>query len=187
MLNLTVPATVQPMGELPPLDERLVRALYAEHGRALLGYANRLTGGDRQRAEDIVQETLLRAWQHPQAFSPERQGTVRAWLFTVARNLSIDGSRARAARPAEVEDPQGWEPSAIDAELDGVLNRMEVSEAMERLSPQHREVIREIYFADRSVAQASADLGVPEGTIKSRCYYALRALRVLCEERGLLP
>jgi RNA polymerase sigma-70 factor (ECF subfamily) len=64
---------------------------------------------------------------------------------------------------------------------------MEMSEALEGLSPQHREVIREIYFADRSVAQASADLGVPEGTIKSRCYYALRALRVLCEERGLLP
>lgn len=186
MLNSTARATVPCMGELPPPDERLVRALYMEHGPALLGYASRLTSGDRHRAEDIVQETLLRAWQHPQAFSPERQGTVRAWLFTVARNLAIDGARARSARPTEVGDLRGWEPAVIDTELDGVLTRMEVSVALDGLSPQHREVIREIYLADRSVAQASADLGVPEGTIKSRCYYALRALRVLCEERGLL-
>lgn len=186
LLNVTVRASVPTMGDLPPLDEQLVRALYADHGPALLGYANRLTAGDRHRAEDIVQETLLRAWQHPQAFSPDRQGTVRAWLFTVARNLSIDGSRARSARPREV-DPEGWEPSVLDAHLEGVLSRMDVSQALAGLSPEHREVILEIYFADRSVAQASADLGVPQGTIKSRCYYALRALRVLCEEKGLLP
>jgi RNA polymerase sigma-70 factor (ECF subfamily) len=130
------------MGELPPPDERVIRALCTDHGPALLGYANRLTSGDHQRAED---------------------------------------------RPTEVADPQGWEPSVIDCELDRVLNRMEVSEALEGLSPQHREVIREIYFADRSVAQASIALGVPEGTIKSRCYYALRALRVLAEQTDLLP
>jgi RNA polymerase sigma-70 factor, ECF subfamily len=186
LLNLIGPATLPDMGEVPRPDELLVRTLYADHGPALLGYAYRLTSGDRQRAEDIVQETILRAWQHPQAFSPERQGAVRAWLFTVARNLAIDGARARSARPREVEDPEGWEPSVIDDELDRVLTRMEVSEALEALSAQHREVIREIYFADRSVAQASAELGVPVGTIKSRCYYALRSLRDLCEERGIL-
>ena len=80
-------------------DADLLRALYAEHGDALFAHALRLTGGDRQRAEDLVQETLLRAWQHPEALDPDR-GSVRAWLFTTARNLAIDAWRRRSARVA---------------------------------------------------------------------------------------
>jgi RNA polymerase sigma-70 factor, ECF subfamily len=175
------------MGRLPQSDEQLVRTLYTEHGAALLGYANRLTVGDRQRAEDIVQETLLRAWQHPQAFAPEHQRTVRAWLFTVARNIAIDGARARRVRPHEIADPEGWEPPTVDPGLDRVLMELEMTDALASLTPQHREVIVEVYYRDRSVAQAAEILGVPVGTVKSRCYYALRALRVLCQERGLLP
>lgn len=172
---------------LPEADERLVRSLYAEHGPALMGYARRLTGGDRQRAEDIVQETILRAWQHPQAFQPGRPGSVRAWLFTVARNLAVDGVRARAARPPEVAGTPGWEPGAADRGLDQVLLAMEVADALDSLSPQHREVIVTLFYGERSIAEASRELGIPAGTVKSRCYYALRALRVLCEERGVLP
>jgi RNA polymerase sigma-70 factor, ECF subfamily len=175
------------MGRLPAADERLVRSLYSEHGPALLGYVSRLTAGDRLRAEDIVQETLLRAWQHPQAFGPEHRHTVRAWLFTVAHNLVVDHARARAARPTEVVHPAGWEPPLVDKGLDQVLMEMEVSDALDSLSAHHREVIIELFYRDRSVAQASTALGVPVGTIKSRCYYALRALRIQCEERGILP
>ena len=78
-------------------DEDVVRALYAEHGDALFAHALRLSGGDRQRAEDLVQETLVRAWRHPDVLDPER-GSVRAWLFTTARNLSIDAWRRRSSR-----------------------------------------------------------------------------------------
>lgn len=175
------------MGSLPQSDERLVRSLYAEHGPALMGYARRLAGGDRQRAEDIVQETILRAWQHPQAFEPEGHRSVRAWLFTVARNIAIDGARARAARPPEVSELPGWEPAGVDSGLDRVLLAMEVADALDSLSQQHRDVIVALYYYDRSVTEASEELGIPPGTVKSRCYYALRALRVLCQERGLLP
>ena len=83
-------------------DEALVRALYAEHGRALLAYATRLTG-DRAAAEDVVQETLVRAWKHPEVLVNEK-GSVRGWLFTVVRNLVTDRTRARAARPIEVAE-----------------------------------------------------------------------------------
>ncbi|MFD0883651.1 sigma factor, partial [Streptosporangium algeriense] len=76
-------------------DEQLVRALFDEHGGPLYGYVLRLTG-DSGRAEDVVQETLLRAWRHPDALSGK---PIRAWLFTVARNLVVDQHRARKARP----------------------------------------------------------------------------------------
>ena len=79
-------------------QEVSLRALYDEHASALLSYALRLTNGDRGRAEDIVQETLLRAWRHLDALTPER-GSTRAWLVTVARNVAVDAHRARSARP----------------------------------------------------------------------------------------
>src|SRR2546421_12816510 len=82
-------------------DAELLRAMFAEHGDALYAHALRLTNGDRQRAEDLVQETLLRAWRHPEALDPNR-GSVRAWLFTTARNLAIDSWRRRAGRVGEV-------------------------------------------------------------------------------------
>src|SRR4051812_27800841 len=82
-------------------DEELLRVLWEDHGGPLLAYATRLTDGDRQRAEDIVQETMLRAWRHPEALTEER-GSPRPWLCTVARNLAVDAHRARRARPGEV-------------------------------------------------------------------------------------
>ncbi|MEI6622857.1 MAG: sigma factor, partial [Actinomycetes bacterium] len=85
----------------PKADDELVRALYSEYGAALLSYVTGLVGGDRQRAEDIVQETLLRAWRHPDVLDRRGGRSVRAWLFTVARNLAVDSFRARSARPAE--------------------------------------------------------------------------------------
>ena len=88
------------MASMSATDEQLLRQLYAEHAGALLGYVRRLVGGDTARAEDVVQETLLRAWQHPDALSPDRPGgaSVRAWLLTVARHLVVDGERARRSQ-----------------------------------------------------------------------------------------
>lgn len=163
----------------------LVRALYEEHGTALLGFVLRLVGGDRQRAEDVVQETLLRAWRHPEALESEH-GSVRPWLFTVARNLVIDGARARRARPPEAPD-SALAGIAVDDGLDRTLTAWAVADAVAGLSPAHRDVLVETYFRDRSVAEAAAALGVPEGTVKSRTFYALRALRLALEERGVLP
>src|SRR5882724_2910718 len=84
-------------------DEALVRSLYEEHGRSLLAYATRLTG-DHAAAEDVVQETLVRAWRHADDLE-NGKGSVRGWLLTVARNIVVDRARARASRPQEVEEP----------------------------------------------------------------------------------
>jgi RNA polymerase sigma-70 factor (ECF subfamily) len=155
--------------------EALVRALYEEHGRALLAYATRLTR-DRAAAEDVVQETLMRAWRHPEVLVNGR-GSVRGWLLTVARNLVTDRVRARSARPAEVAESAD-QPAAVDRDhAEQVVDSVVVMGALDTLSEDHRVVLEEVYFRGRSIAEAAEALSIPPGTVKSRCYYALRALR----------
>ena len=163
--------------------DELLRALHAEHGDALFSHAMRLCDGDRQRAEDLVQETLLRAWRHPEALNPER-GSARAWLFTTARHLSIDAWRRRAARVGEVVTDAPPEPAAED-ETERAVEAWTIAEALARLSPSHRQVIVECFYRGRSVTEAALVLGVPSGTVKSRTHYAMRALRLVLEEMGV--
>ncbi len=155
-------------------DEAVVRTLYEEHGRSLLAYATRLTG-DRAAAEDVVQETLVRAWRHASTLTEDR-GSVRGWLLTVARNIVTDRARARAARPAEVAESPTSPPIERD-HSDTVVDTMVVLDALDQVSPEHRDVLVEIYYRGRSVTEAARVLGIPPGTVKSRTYYALRALR----------
>jgi RNA polymerase sigma-70 factor (ECF subfamily) len=166
-------------------DEDLVRALYAEHAGPLLGYVMRLTQGDRARAEDVVQETLLRAWRHPQALS-HADHSARPWLCTVARHIVVDHHRARRSRPQEIGDEALAYLPAED-QVDAALLAWEMSQALGSLSPEHRAVLLETYYRGRSVAEAAEVLGIPAGTVKSRTYYALRALKLALEERGVTP
>lgn len=163
-------------------DEQLLRVLHDAHAPALWGYAMRLTGGDAGRAQDAVQETLLRAWRHPDVLDGEH-GSSRPWLFTTLRNVLIDEWRARKVRPEVVTDelPELATPDHADAAVQSWL----VADALRQLSPQHREVLLECYYRGCSVAQAAQRLGVPPGTVKSRTYYALRALRLALEEQGV--
>ncbi|WP_142260968.1 sigma-70 family RNA polymerase sigma factor [Thermopolyspora flexuosa] len=163
-------------------DERLLRSLFDDHAGPLYGYALRLTG-DPGRAEDVVQETLLRAWRNPDVLADR---PVRAWLFTVARNLVVDQHRARKSRPQETGD----EALAVlpgDDEVERAVEKWAIAEAIASLRPEHREVLLETYYRGRSVKEASQILGIPPGTVKSRTYYALRALKLALEERGLAP
>ncbi|HEV7710520.1 MAG TPA: sigma-70 family RNA polymerase sigma factor [Asanoa sp.] len=162
----------------------MLRALNEEHGDALFAHALRLVSGDRQRAEDLVQETLLRAWRHPEALDPQR-GSVRAWLFTTARHLAIDAWRRRTSRVGEVVTDDLPEPPPEIDEADRAVEAWTVAEALARLSPAHRDVLVECFYQGRSVAEAAARLGVPPGTVKSRTHYALRSLRLVLEEMGV--
>ena len=168
-----------PSVDVASADAERLRSLYSDHAGPLLGYVLKLTDGDRGRAEDVVQETFLRAWQHAEAFAPER-GSPRAWLCTVARNIVVDQARARRSRPREVGD-EGLalgiaREAVVEDDHDRILLGWEVAEAMATLSPDHRAVLRETYFKGLSVAEAAEVLGIPPGTVKSRTYYALRAL-----------
>ncbi|HEX4100528.1 MAG: sigma-70 family RNA polymerase sigma factor [Pseudonocardiaceae bacterium] len=155
-------------------DEALIRAVYEQHGQAVLAYTTRLTG-DRAAAEDVLQETLLRAWRHSEVLVNEK-GSVRAWLLTVAGRIVVDRARAKAARPREVAESPAQSVLERDP-ADQVIDSMEVFEALQKLSEEQREVIVELYFRGCSMLEASSALGVPQGTIKSRAYYAMRTLR----------
>jgi RNA polymerase sigma-70 factor (ECF subfamily) len=164
-------------------DEIALREFYDAHAGALLAYSMRLTNGDRGRAEDVVQETLLRAWRHREALD-EARGPVRPWLFTVAHHVAIDAHRARSARPNEVGDAVLATVPAAD-EIDARLDRLLIADAMAALSAEHQAVIVQTYYLGQSVADAAAELGIPAGTVKSRTFYALRALKLALTERGV--
>ncbi|MEV6613268.1 sigma-70 family RNA polymerase sigma factor [Streptomyces sp. NPDC051051] len=163
--------------------DAFLRDIYERYGPLLVRYAARLLDGDWHKAEDIFQETAARAWKHA-GFLGTRGEHLRPWLFTVARNLVVDHHRARQIRPLElmpVED--------LDASCDGTdsaLTSHVVREALRELNEQQRTVIRLMYFLECSVAQAAGHLGIPPGTVKSRAFYAVRALRKALEQRGVV-
>ncbi|MFI8090933.1 sigma-70 family RNA polymerase sigma factor [Streptomyces sp. NPDC086080] len=166
-------------------EERALRDLYVEHGPALYAYVLRMLGGDTHRTEDIIQETLLRCWAKQNLVDDEGMA-VRPWMFRVARNLVIDGHRSRAARPAEVGGA-GWlaELGGEADDIERMLSSIVLRDALAALTPAHREALQATYMADCTTQQAAAVLGVPQGTVKSRVYYALRSLRAALEERGM--
>jgi RNA polymerase sigma-70 factor (ECF subfamily) len=164
----------------PPDD--VLKVIHDEHRDALLGFARRLVAGDHQRAEDVVQETLLRAWRNAHELDRNRP-SLRPWLFTVARRVVIDAHRRQSARPREI-DGAALEPLADADGVDQMLSSLTVSGALASLTQPHREMLREIYFRGSKVGEAAQALGIPAGTVKSRTYYALRALRLALEERG---
>jgi RNA polymerase sigma-70 factor (ECF subfamily) len=165
-------------------DTALLGELHSEHAGALLRYATRLTG-DRARAEDVVQETLLRAWQHPQAFD-DSERSPRAWLYRVARNIIIDETRtARFRNEVRSPDPTaGFEQRGPD-EVDAALDRLLIADALMTLSPEHRAVVRRSAYLGWTTAQIADGLQIPEGTVKSRLHYALHALRLTLQEMGV--
>ncbi|MEV7444969.1 sigma-70 family RNA polymerase sigma factor [Streptomyces sp. NPDC091204] len=158
-------------------DPHALARLHSEHGKALHGFLLGLTLGDRHRAEDLLQETLFRAWTHPEALESSH-ASMRPWLYTVARRLAIDARRARLVRPAEV-GPEALThvPAAADDRTEQAVAALDVRRALRLLSPEHRAVLVQIYYRGASVCEAAEALGVPAGTVKSRTHYALRALR----------
>ncbi|WP_085474707.1 sigma-70 family RNA polymerase sigma factor [Rathayibacter oskolensis] len=156
-------------GEPPDFD---LAAAFDEHGGALLGFAvNALR--DRSLAEDCVQETFLRAWRSRESYSAQR-ASLRTWLFAIARNVVIDVHRSVQRLPRLVagdvlEDVPGDEADPLEPLM--------LVEALARLSAEHRAVVVAIHVRGESYAEVSEATGVPVATLRTRAFYALRALR----------
>jgi RNA polymerase sigma-70 factor, ECF subfamily len=170
------------------LEERRIsdglELLYQEHGAALLAVLTRLTGGDAHQAADILQETAIRAWRHPEVRNAEGTWN-RAWLLTVARRIAIDHIRAARVRVAEVGDEHLEERTArTEDAAQRVIDRIEVRAALASLPETSRRMLVGTYFEGRTVAEMAGALGIPEGTVKSRTFYAMMSLRKALILRG---
>ncbi|RZQ62592.1 sigma-70 family RNA polymerase sigma factor [Amycolatopsis suaedae] len=156
-------------------DEDLATMLYGQLRGVLFTHVLRLTNYDRQWTEDVVQETLIRAWQNSANLTRE-PGMLRGWLLTVAKRIVIDGWRSKQARPKEVELTRPDIAGAAD-ETDRALSAMVLVEAVGRLGPDQRAAIYQTYVLGHTVREAATILGVPEGTVKSRLHKAMRLIR----------
>jgi RNA polymerase sigma-70 factor (ECF subfamily) len=166
----------------PTLDEATLAGLYHRHADELLRMLVRVCNGDRGKAEDVLQETFVRAWKNPGVIA--RGQSCRRWLFTVARRIAIDHFRMVAARPQEVSDEAPEERVPLHDPYDAALQARDIEVALAELPAHHRDVLIELHLHDRTVPDAARTLGVPDGTVKSRHYYAVRALRGVLEARG---
>jgi RNA polymerase sigma-70 factor, ECF subfamily len=169
-----------PSAASPPHGTRrgsgeMLATLYADHGSDLRRFATRLTG-DHSRAEDIVQETMLRAWRHPEKVTG-RTGAPLAWLYTVARHLAIDQHRARQARPTEPAGLTVLASRAAPDQIDAAITQWDLATALASLRPRDRDLLTARYLRDRSIGQIAAEQNIPAGTIKSRLSAARDALR----------
>jgi RNA polymerase sigma-70 factor (ECF subfamily) len=153
--------------------------LYDRFSGRLYGFGLRLLG-DRALAEELVQETFVRLWRTAGSFDPER-GSVTAFVFTMARRIAVDLWRRPSSRPFE---PEQTDAPAEGDQLESVLTAVAVNEAMATLSPLHREVLELSYRGDLKQTEIAQILGIPLGTVKTRSYYALRALKLALQERG---
>jgi RNA polymerase sigma-70 factor (ECF subfamily) len=163
------------------LPDAALRSAYEAHGRELYHFARRALG-DAGHAEDAVQEAFVRAWRASDRYDPAR-ASQRTWLFAILRNVVIDQVRARRSRPPMAGDGGGAEAPGDDA-IDHVLTGWQVDAALASLGADQRHVLVEVHWRGRPYAEVAAELGVPEGTVKSRVYYGLRAMRTALEEGG---
>ncbi|WP_235032607.1 sigma-70 family RNA polymerase sigma factor [Actinacidiphila yanglinensis] len=152
----------------------MLRALVREHRDGLVSYAERMLN-DRGLAEDVVQETMIRAWRNIDRLTG-MEGSLRSWLFTVTRHLVIDWVRKPHARK-EIVGVTYVDAATARDETETVRHAMVVRPLLQRLSPEHRAVLVHIYLRDRTIQETADILGVPAGTVKSRQHNALRKLR----------
>jgi len=160
-------------------DEEGLRAAFLAHSGELYGYARRSLS-DAGAAEEVVQETFIRAWRARERFDPDL-GSLRTWLFAIERRIVIDHARSRALRQTS---PLPADLVQVGDDIEKALVGWQVEEALRRLRPEHRQVLVETYYRGRAGREVAMELGIPEGTVRSRLFYALQSLRLTLDEMG---
>lgn len=176
--------------EIDLRDTAGLRLAWTTYAPELLGYAGRALS-DRAGADEAVQETFLRAWRAAPTF--DRNRPLRPWLFAILRNVIVDMARSRQRRAVphdrEADDARGArvETGTDEARLDTMFDEWMLHEAFRRLRDDQRIVLVDAFYRGRPYADIARQLGVPEGTVRSRAFYGLRTLRLVLEEMGWEP
>jgi len=165
--------------------DAFIRSLYAEHAISVRAHVRRMLN-DSYLAEDVVQETMLRAWRKADSLVAQSR-SVGGWLTTVAHNIALDRLRAQRSRPKETEEGQDSAAiSSVPDHAEATVTSIVITRALATLSPSHRAAVREVFYAGRTCREAAAELGIPEGTVKSRVHHAVRQLRIAIETKQIV-
>lgn len=157
-------------------DEAALAALYDRYAQRVLAVGLRRLD-DRSLAEEVVQETFVRLWRAAAGFD-EQRGSVRAFVYTLAHRTAVDLHRRRPTPASELPDQLGGPGDGIE----DLVRDLDVHHALQGLSEHHRVVLELTYLEDLPQQAVAERLGVPTGTVKSRIYHALRALRTRMTE-----
>lgn len=161
----------------PAADEAasVFEALVSPHRDALYEYVSKVTDGDESATDSVIKETLYRAAQDPSRY-PQRPTAVRPWLVLTARAVLRDGLRMA---PAGHDDRPAPHRSSGDAPPAGTT----VVRALDDLAGTHRDILVELFYRGVSLQEAAEVRGVPVETVKSRLYFAMRALSVVLDQQ----
>jgi RNA polymerase sigma-70 factor, ECF subfamily len=153
--------------------------LYRRYAERLYRYGLQVLG-DAGLAEEMVQESFVRLWRNAGQFDPAR-GSVAAYLIVIGRSVAADVRKRPSSRPLEQLD-ETFLPPQLDS-VDEILSGLMVREAVDGLSPAHRQVLM-LSEAGLTQSQIAARLELPLGTVKTRTFHALRALRTALAQKG---
>jgi RNA polymerase sigma-70 factor, ECF subfamily len=162
-------------------DSQAFATLYDRHGRVTYSLAYRMMG-ERQAAEDLVQEAFLKLWRAAGSYRPER-GSVRSWLLAIVHNQAIDQLRSSASRrrmqeKVEASAPQ-FQPNEAFSESWRNAQREQIREALKTLPQEQLKVLELAYFGGYTRAEIAGLLDLPLGTVKGRMRLGLKKMRGL--------
>ena len=162
-------------------DAAAFAVLYDRHGRTAYSLAHRMTG-ERQAAEDLMQEAFLKVWRSAGGYRAGR-GSVRTWILSIVHNRGIDqlrsmASRRRTQERTEAEAPRS-QPSEAFAEAWRSALQDEVGEALGTLPSEQFEILELAYFSGHTQVEIARMLDLPLGTVKGRTRLGLKKLRGL--------
>jgi RNA polymerase sigma-70 factor (ECF subfamily) len=182
--TLGLPATDAELVDRLPDDRSgdSLRRLYRRYADELYGFVHQALG-DRGATEEVVQDVFTSVWRHAETYDQQR-GTFRTWMYRIARNAVIDRRRRSSVRPglSKGADDPASEPVGLDESIEQIALRWQLAAALERLTPQHREVVRLAHYEGMTMRQIAESKDLPIGTVKSRTWYAMQSLRLALEE-----
>lgn len=191
--NLTEASDADLIGRAANGDARALEVIYDRYSGVVFSFSLRLVG-DRQLAEEVLQEVFFRAWQQGGNFSAQR-GSLVTWLLSITHNMSIDEIRKRNRRPqkADSEEPElllaGLQASGQSVEDEVWIGSLRgtIGEALRELPASQREAIEMAYFQGLTQREIAEALGEPLGTIKTRMRLGLLKLREALGDSGMEP